>query len=167
VWGGGIEQSALPVTFGNLSTSFKQEPPRTWVSLACRPGKLVVRVVFKMTDVPADGLVGTILNRGIAVGTLGSNPSPVTRCDLQLPPFTAGDAKSETAAALKSTEVNCRSKSDALKANSWYSDTLTFDWAGCPGVSKPGAKYTPTVPYLIHNPGVGFIVAKFEVQEAK
>lgn len=163
MWSGWLKQSELPYTFESFEGSYHCQPGESWVPLACRPGRLLVRVVFKLTELPKSGLVGAVLNPGGVLGTLGSNPSDVTRCDLQLPSHKAGDSKSEVEAALRSKEVNCKTDYDALKD----SDTVWFDFAGCDGVSKPGAKYSPTIPYITRNPGPGFIVAKFEVQEAK
>jgi hypothetical protein len=88
----------------------------------------------------------------------------------------------EVEAALRSSEVNCRpvgtgqnSERGGFPPNSWYtagtrwfSDTITFDFAGCEGVYKPGADYQPTVPYLVSSKqGFKYLVAKFEVQEVK
>lgn len=153
-----------------------------FVSLACRPGKLLVRAVFKMLTVPSSGKVGGILNPAGELGALGSNASPVRRCDLELPPHEkpsslsssekgksekSETAKSEIDAALRSKEVNCKPMSDFvdLKVGQWYSDIATFDYSGCEGVKQKGAKYTPTMPFITRNPGPGFLLAKFEVQE--
>ena len=102
MWGGWLKQSELPFAFNSFRGSGKRQPADSWVSLACRPGKLVVRVVYKFTDLDLPGgyqnntsySVGAVLDPEVTLGTLGSNASPVTRCNLQLPPFTADDAKS-------------------------------------------------------------------------
>lgn len=169
MWGGWLKQSELPYTFRSFQGPFHRVPAERWVSLACRPGRLVVRVVFKVTEVPEgwDG-VGRVLTINNVLGTLASNPSDITRCELQLPSHKADDFKSEVEAALRSNEVNCRAaKGSTEKVGQWYSDTGYLDWEGCDAVEgKKVAKYEPTVPYIIRNPGPGFIVAKFEVQVA-
>jgi hypothetical protein len=151
------------------------------VSLHALITKLLVRAVYKMLTVPSSGKVGVIHNGQL--GALGSNGSPVRRCDLELPSYeksssstssekgkseTSETSKSEIEAALRSKEVNCKPASDFLdlKVGQWYSETATFDFSGCEGVQMKGAKYTPTMPYITHNPGPGFLLAKFEVQEA-
>jgi hypothetical protein len=153
-----------------------------YVSLACRPGKLLVRAVYKVFALPSSGKVGPLLNLGgdrDELGFLGSNPSPVRRCDLELPPFTPTPAAEQAArgdvwdsekdAAVRSKELNCKEATGFtnLQVGRWYSDTATFDFAGCEGLKKPGARYGPTRPYALHwvYSGVDFTVIKFEVQE--
>lgn len=91
------------------------------------------------------------------LGTLASNPSEVTRCELQLPSYTAHDFKSEVDAALRSKEVNCKAEEcSTQKVGQWYSDTGYLNWAGFDAlVGNKSAKYHPTVPYIIHNRGQG------------
>lgn len=103
MWDGWLKQSSLPSTFRSFSGAFKRNPPENWVSLACRPGRLVVRVVFKVTEVVKDWQgVAIVLVLKNELGTLASNPSDITRCELQLPSYKAGDFKSEVDAALRS-----------------------------------------------------------------
>jgi hypothetical protein len=132
------------------------EKPGVWysvfnnehVSLACRPGKLLVRAVYKVFALPSNGKISTVLNLR-ELGFLGSNPSPVRRCDLELPPFTPTPAAeqaarddvwdSEKEAAVRSKELNCKDATGFtnLQVGRWYSDTATFDFAGCEGLKKP------------------------------
>ncbi|WIA19069.1 hypothetical protein OEZ85_003724 [Tetradesmus obliquus] len=178
IWGGEIEQSKLPYTFEAFSGSYYRSP--RIVSLACRPGALVTRVVYKMLTVPKDGYDGPILGtHGLGDAIPGKNGtytftyvSPVRRCDLQLPTHDTKAAKGQTSkseadAALRSKEVNCQGSEDfgQLKPGRWYSDTLTFDFSGCSPVTKPKAQYWPIMPYVVRNPGPSFLLAKFEVKE--
>jgi hypothetical protein len=114
-----------------------------------------------------DGVADVLVTRN-ELGSLASNPTNITRCELQLPSYKADDFKSEVDAALRSKEVNCKPKRDsAQKVGEWCSDTGYLTWGGCDAlVNKKAAQYRPTVPYIINNPGPSFIVAKFEVQEA-
>jgi hypothetical protein len=156
----------------------------------CDPGKLLVRVVWMLVKMPTGSDVGAVL--ALQGGTLASNAAPVRRCQLQLPQFEnqpdpkgglnykfANTTIAEFEAAQKSKEVNCRTldSSSGFPPKSWYaagtrwlSDTMTFDFAGCEGVHKPGAEYHPTIPYLVvpqKETGFEYFVPKFEVQEVK
>jgi hypothetical protein len=137
---------------------------------------LVTRVVYKMLTEGYDGLI--LSNRHISPPAPGkpdlpsSYVSPVRRCKLQLPPHdkraaNGATSKSEVDAALRSKEVDCTYKDDfgKLKAGQWYSDTFTFDFGGCSAVTKAKATYDPVIPYVTHNSGPSFLLAKFEVQE--
>jgi hypothetical protein len=92
---------------------------------------------------------------------------------LQLPPHdkraaNGATSKSEVDAALRSKEVDCKHGQafGKLKQGQWYSDTVTFDFAGCSAVTKAKATaYYPVVPAVLRNPGPSFLLAKFEVQE--
>jgi hypothetical protein len=148
-----------------------------------------------IAQAPKDGIDAILALQG---GTLASNASPVRRCQLQLPQFTnrpdpqggsyayANTTIAEVEAALRSSEVNCRplitgqnregGERAGFPPDSWYagtrwfSDTMTFNFAGCPGVHKPGAEYEPTIPYLYapqKESEFKYFVAKFEVQEVK
>lgn len=173
IWTG--EVKTLPYVFEPFNGYASSRSPR-FVSLACRPGKLLVRAVFKMLTVQNDD-VGVVLNLGWgSMNTLGSNESSVRRCDLELPPHEkaaspkdtrkSDTSTSEIEAALRSKEVNCkRASAFPVKVGQWYSDTATFDYSGCKGVEQKG-EYKPTMPYIVRNPGPGFLLAKFEVQEA-
>lgn len=174
------------VTSAEKRATFKHDmgKPGVWygvltdeyVSLACRPGKLLVRAVYKVFALPSNGKISTVLNLR-ELGFLGSNPSPVRRCDLELPPFTPTPAAeaargdvwdSEKEAAVRSKELNCKEATGFtnLQVGRWYSDTATFDFAGCEGLKKPGARYGPTMPYVSYRwPGLDIKVVKFEVQE--
>lgn len=142
-----------------------------YVSLACRPGKLVVRAVWKLLKKRVSGTVGDLLGH-----------SGVSRCQLELrscstqnPAYAGKTSKDEVAAALASKEVNCQSVYDGnypeaswYKEGGWFSDTYTFDFSGCAGLTsrdKPPAYYIPNMP-TINVYGPAMLIAKFEVQEA-
>lgn len=156
--------------------AFFRSPPG-FVSLACRPGRLVVRAVYKILKTSPGGSfqATTMLNSG-DLGTQGSNATPVRRCELSVAGFTPGPVtgptpKSEVDAALKQAkEVNCKEVGSFpdFKEGGWYSDTFYMDWSGCEGVLKAGTKnYEPARPWITNDPGrPGFLLAKFEVQEA-
>lgn len=179
IWQEQLQNNKLPYTFEPRAG--RGDMFRHWrhVSLACRPGRLLVRAVFKLVTKPEDdtwsNVVLTIGSKEDAWGTLGGKPNPITRCALELPRFDAAAAqgqtsKSEIDAALRSKEVNCKPSSDFgdLKVGSWYSDTFQFDFEGCDGLNKPGViTYTPTTHSIVSNPRrPGLLLAKFEVQEA-
>jgi hypothetical protein len=192
MWGGlSGAQLKLPLAFGKLQDGSSYSMGQI-VSLACRPGMLVTRVVYKMLTEGYDGVIlgtGGIPSYAEVKGKYmeyepSSYVSPVRRCKLQLPPHdkrAAKDAtsKSEVDAALRSKEVDCKHAYmfGKLKAGQWYSDTATFDFGGCSTVTKAAEKgrnqhwanynadYDHAVPSVVHNPGVAFLLAKFEVQE--
>jgi hypothetical protein len=151
------------------------------ISLACRPGKLLVRAVYKILTSTDKWPVGRndVLNMGLqdsGWGTLGSEPTENHRCELELPNFEASPVKGETSkseieAALRSKEVNCKLDNDVFGNHSpgkWYSDTRYAEYGGCEGLFKPGVtKYIPTTAYIVSNQWrPGLLLAKFEVQEA-
>mgnify|MGYP001807282531 CR=1 FL=1 len=167
--------TTLPTVFEPFPAGYSNCRAPGFVSLACRPGRLLVRAVFKMLTAPIGRQVGGILGAPLE----GSdNASSVRRCDLELPPHQKSPSssdkrksetsKSEIEAALRSKEVNCKPTSDfaVMKIGQWYSDTVTFDYPGCKGVEQKG-EYKPTMPYILRNPERGFLLAKFEVQEAQ
>ncbi|KAG1664508.1 hypothetical protein FOA52_007772 [Chlamydomonas sp. UWO 241] len=102
----------------------------------------------------------------------------VQRCELQLPPHTPADEtevadETEIEAALSSIEVNCKpcvacdDCPDAVEGR-WYSDTFYATFGGCDAVAKQeGEPYVPMMSSIILYPGVNFLLAKFEVQEAE
>jgi hypothetical protein len=179
VWGNWIKQSELPQQFEPMGDGSYYLSPAGYVSLACRPGRLVVRAVYKVLK-PSDSqskdksYLGVILNEGGYMGTGASKATNVRRCDLGLAKFEAAPVKGETSksevdAALKSAkEVNCKDVGEfpGFKEDQWYSDTYYMDWAGCAAVLK-ATSYSPTKPWITHNPGrPGLLLAKLEVQEA-
>jgi hypothetical protein len=179
IWGNWIEQSEFPQQFRPMGSGSYYLSPPGYVSLACRPGRLVVRAVYKIlkpSDItPKDKpYAGTILNAGGELGTAAGKATDVRRCELELGKFDAAPVKGETSkseldAALKSAkEVNCKNIREfpGFKEGQWYSDTYYMEWSGCEGVLK-ATSYSPTRPWITHNPGrPGFLLAKFEVQEA-
>lgn len=156
------------------------------VSLACRPGKLLVRVVWKIIQKSTD-VRGTGVIIDVEKNALGDNQGAMRRCQLELrsfstqnPTYAGKTSKDEVAAALASKEVNCKTIGQGSNPpntwyteGGWYSDTLTFDYAGCAGLTqndrrtgKPPATYIPTMPYIYIGGSTSYLVAKFEVQEA-
>lgn len=179
IWGNWIREKDIPREFEPFDCCADYRSPRGWISLACRPGRLVVRIVYKVLK-PASGPLGgltsvTLLNPG-ELGSQGANPTKVRRCSLEIPghkpgPVTGPTPKSEVDAALKQAkEANCKETASFgdFKEGGWYSDTFFMDWTGCEGVLKADTKkYVPARPWITNNPGrPGFLLAKFEVQEA-
>lgn len=155
--------------------------PMDYVSLACKPGRLVVRIVYKILKPSStSGLKSRRLMKPAEAfsGTLATNVSPARRCELDVPDYTARPVtgpkpRSEIDAALRAKEVNCRQAVDFyafgdFKEGGWYSDTYTMDWSGCEGLLKPTtSKYNPARVWVNHDEEhPGFLVATFEVREA-
>ncbi|KAL6754397.1 hypothetical protein V8C86DRAFT_2703028 [Haematococcus lacustris] len=126
------------------------------VSLGC-VGRVVVRTVMKLEDAYAcPRLVNMTLT-----SPLVSTISPITRCELELPP---GD---EAEASLRSKEVNCKPclncQSCPAEAGKWYSDTIRFVTGGCVSVLNRGV-YEPVTPSFVMNNKAHITLTKFEVQ---
>eukprot|EP00878_Enallax_costatus_P042724 GHUV01050179.1.p1 GENE.GHUV01050179.1~~GHUV01050179.1.p1 ORF type:complete len:229 (+),score=22.99 GHUV01050179.1:82-768(+) len=132
------------------------------VSLACRPGIIQVRTVFKLLP-SNEGC--TLL--GAKTGTVARNVTVVKRCTLQLPPYSADQ---EVAAALKARELHCVPCIDCTECplnaiNKWYSDTFTAVYDGCRVFAQGVAEYEPFKACVLFNPGNKFVIAGFEVKE--
>ncbi|KAG1661459.1 hypothetical protein FOA52_006822 [Chlamydomonas sp. UWO 241] len=178
VWYGFGPGVPLPTVVDLTSTNYYQYAGQA-VSLGCRPGKVVVRIVHKPL-VTQDGCSSSY--RLVSDG-LGRNEqmmrgaTPVQRCELQLPPHTPADEtevadETEIEAALSSTEVNCKpcvacDDCPGAVEGAWYSDTFYATFHGCDAVAKlKGEPYEPFMPSVAINAGAKFLLAKFEVQEA-
>ncbi|KAG1669270.1 hypothetical protein FOA52_003308 [Chlamydomonas sp. UWO 241] len=148
------------------------------VSLGRRPGK-VVRTVFKALSATDDCWKnGYRLDSGRGGRYMMREPTAVQRCELQLPPHEPANAtevadETEIAAALRSTEVNCkpctRLCDDCPEAveGRWCSDTFFTTFGGCDAVAmQEGERYEPMTPTIYMNENAKFLLAKFEVQEA-
>jgi hypothetical protein len=163
-----------------------------YVSLACRPGKLVVRAVWKLLEMPQNGRrPGSVIRYDGDTDHAASNVEKnIRRCQLDLAPHRPGGAvvsqsevtQSEVDVALTSKEINCEyivngherspgkmPEKEWYSVGKWYSDSFHFSFGGCAAVSKPGATYRPALSDFILNPrevGPKLLLAKFDVQEA-
>ena len=129
-------------------------------------------------------MLGNLIDDTGTEAPLISNLSPVTRCEITVPPFTSSKEKiedsdvdvAEVQAVLKGTggngaqETNCKpcscTKCENNKIGTWYSDTRTFSFGGCNALLKYNDKeYHAALPGFILQPGANYLLAKFEVQE--
>jgi hypothetical protein len=114
------------------------------VSLACKPGRLTVRTVFKF--LPGSEGCSRLLLDADTLGSFGRSASPLNRCQLRLtgPAATAANGTDAAAvqAALAAPDNSCqacaRCDSCPQEIGVWYSDTASFDYDGCAGlVARP------------------------------
>jgi hypothetical protein len=133
-------------------------------SLACK-GRVVVRSVFKVlkSSDPRQGCAGVYLNQLDDDGP-GSNPSPVVRCEIDLP----GGKEPEAQRALRTKEGRCflcTRCSDGggcpYVVGRWYTDSYTTTLKGCDFDASKG--YTPYRASLLVNSGDEVMLAKLEV----
>lgn len=128
------------------------------VSLNCRPGKVVVRAVFKPTAQRDNACVRLLPAAG---GNVAHAVSEVTRCQLELPPH-GGSVEEELAAAVRSKEVNCKPCTSCASCphtalDRWYSDTFTASFEGCAALARnPGGGYQPFIPAMVVRRPVSF-----------
>lgn len=161
------EPSNLPQTI-QQTASYWAAAERV-VSLACKPGRLQVKTVFKI--LPNNGDACTRLMPENALGTVGKSPSKVKRCELALPAKTSASAEAATAVSSKVKTVKCKEYTNCLDLadmqteGKWYSDTYTVLFDGCNAVNKQ-ADYMPMMPGVLVNPGSKFEIAAFTVSQA-
>lgn len=144
------------------------------VSLACPPGRLSVRTVFKY--LPGSKGCSRLLLDSDTLGSFGRAATPITRCQLRFSAEEAAAANGTDAAAIQAAltapdtacEV-CRTCSTCSQdVGVWYSDSGSFAFGGCPGVAaRPNVAYVPTTPGVIINPGNSILLAAISVGPAK
>jgi len=142
------------------------------LSLACKPGRLTVRTVFKY--LPGSQGCSRLLLDSDTLGSYGSAATTITRCQLRITPESAAAANGTDAAAAAiaatapdaACQVCTRCDSCPQEAGVWYSDTATFAYSGCAGVkAQPNEPYVPTKPGVVINPGNKILLAALRVMQ--
>ncbi|KXZ55433.1 hypothetical protein GPECTOR_3g83 [Gonium pectorale] len=152
----------LPRDFIEPHTSSLYKMAYHVISVGCN-GRVVVRMVFKVLKQPErpDNCTYFFFEDP---SSFVSDPSPVIRCGLALPP---DDGSDEAQRALRSKEVHCyqckRCNQGGCpnRVGQWYSDSFTATVEGCASGFPSG--YNISRASIVLNPGVDFSLAKFEV----